>query len=831
MGRFGHRLMVLLVCLALLCSTSGATLAQGPADIPPHEGSIIWLQSGAFCPTCEGTILRADGNAPISHMRDGRERLLVQYAGPIETAWQEALEAKGVSILGYIPDYAYLVAAEPESRGALQSLPGVIWVGPLLASDALSPELASAEDGPLLLRVELNAPPDDALLTRIERLGLAVVGREGATLSLSGPRDALDALAEIPGVLWVAPLGLARVQNDIAVQESNVPSAWAAGFDGSGQIVNVADTGLDTGRDYPQVYRDMHRDLDNRVEHLYSWPMSDLYYQVLVNPLDDDGAADLESGHGTHVSGIAAGNGFSSQNRYRGVAYGARLTFQAIEQYCRFSAAGHAQGYEDGYLLVGIPADLADLYSQAYQWGARITNNSWAVENVGYGVYTVHAQQTDRYVWEHRDLCIVYSIGNAARDGNGDGLIDYGSALPPATAKNAIVVGATENRRPNVLPYFLFATYGNWQPERYPVGPLRDDLMADAGSDGLAAMSGRGPAVDGRLLPHLVAPGTWIASLRSSKAPDPSSLEWIGGEPGETLGDAYAYMGGTSMAAPQVSGALALVRQAYQQRGHATPSAALLKATLIQSAYDIPGQYAAPFVEAGPIPNNDEGWGALDVGAAVTAGRAFVDETIPLTTGQDTVLRYASGYSATRPVRFTLVWSDYPAELAAGKALVNDLDLEVTAPDGTLYRGNAFSNGWSRPLGVTDRVNNVECVYLPSSQWGEYVVTVRGHNVPRGPQTFALLADVAPVVLPHGLMLPLVLRNQLGPEPTVPALPSITPMAEAYTPEPTVPVTVTLTLTVAPTTTATPLATQTHSPTPTLTMTPTVTPRPTSSSG
>jgi len=838
MGSVVRRWFCVLLCVALSGGSQGGAspvLAQGPTPEPPSAPT-LWLQSGAVCPTCPEEGLQSEPNAPTTSLRDGRERLLVQFRGPIQAAWRLSLVKAGAEILGYVPDFSYHVAIDPSIVNTLSALPGVIWVGPMLARDTVSVSLDGSNTDPVSMRVELDAPLDVPLLAEIARLGLIVIGQEGASLSLLGPGTASQALAALPGVLWVAPLGVPRVQNDIAVQESNVPPAWLVGLDGSGQIINIADTGLDTGRDYPQAHRDIHGDVDNRVEHIASWPMSDLYYGVLVNPLDDDGASDLDSGHGTHVTGIAAGNGYRSQQRFRGVAYGASLTFQALEQHCRFSATGHAQGYEDGYLMAGIPADLAELYDQAYQWGARITNNSWAIENLGYGAYTIHAQQTDQYVWQHRDLCIVYSIGNAARDANGDGLVDYGSALPPATAKNAIIVGATESLRPNVLPYFLFGTYGSWQPERYPVGPLRDDLMGDAGADGLAAMSGRGPAADGRYLPHLVAPGTWIASMRSSRAPDPSSLEWIGEVPGTDLGAYYAFMGGTSMAAPQVSGALALVRQAYQRRGYAIPSAALLKATLIQSARDIPGQYAAPFGEAGPIPNDDEGWGALDVAAAVVGGRAFIDESLSLETGQETVARYTSGFSATHPARFTLVWTDYPADLAAGKALVNDLDLTVEAPDGTLYRGNAFSDGWSRPIGVADRLNNVECVYLPASQWGTYTVTVSGYNVPMGPQRYALLTDVAPVVRPNTLALPLLLRNHVGPQPTLPPQPTMTttlPVSLTVTPTPTLQRTVPVSETLAaPTETYTPEATQalpTATPTSTVTLTPTPTrtPRPT----
>jgi hypothetical protein len=275
--------------------------------------------------------------------------------------------------------------------------------------------------------------------------------------------------------------------------------------------------------------------------------------------------------------------------------------------------------------------------------------------------------------------------------------------------------------------------------------------MTDAGVSGMMAFSGRGPTTDGRIAPHVVAPGTWVASLRSSLA---SQTSW-----GNHINAYYTYMGGTSMSTPQVAGAVALVRQAYLSRGHA-PSAALVKATIIQSARDVPGQYPAPHNDAGPIPNNDEGWGALNVAAAVAPGRRFVDENYALQTGQEMVYTYTATASV-QAARFTLVWTDYPAAVNAAVALVNDLDLEVTAPDGRVYRGNVFSAGWSATGGNADRRNNVEAVYLPTSQAGTYRVRVRAHNTPQGPQNYALLVSLPLAQSAHRMALPLAMRQHV----------------------------------------------------------------------
>src|SRR4030095_9766371 len=103
------------------------------------------------------------------------------------------------------------------------------------------------------------------------------------------------------------------------------------------------------------------------------------------------------------------------------------------------------------------------------------------------------------------------------------------------------------------------------------------------------------------------------------------------------------------------------------------------------------------------------------------------------------------------PVKMTLAWTDYPSSTSAATNLVNDLDLIVTAPDGTTYTGNAFAGGWSVPGGAPDRLNNVENVYVFAAAAGTWTITVSGYNVPQGPQSFALVVDAN---VPGGTVLP-----------------------------------------------------------------------------
>jgi len=94
-------------------------------------------------------------------------------------------------------------------------------------------------------------------------------------------------------------------------------------------------------------------------------------------------------------------------------------------------------------------------------------------------------------------------------------------------------------------------------------------------------------------------------------------------------------------------------------------------------------------------------------------------------------------------MRTTLAWSDYPGTPAADGGLVNDLDLSVTTPGGTtLYPNNASQRSVSQHL-TYDRVNNVVGIDIASAVTGIYAITVRGYNVPHGPQPYALVVSAA----------------------------------------------------------------------------------------
>jgi VCBS repeat-containing protein len=423
----------------------------------------------------------------------------------------------------------------------------------------------------------------------------------------------------------------------------------------------------------------------------------------------------------------------------------------------------------DGYYLIGIPDDFRPLFQEAYTGGARIHSNSWGSD--ANGDYTIDSANVDDFVWNHRDMAITYSAGNEGIDANGDGLIDNDSTGSPATAKNVITIGASENDRQGdnpcdpALTYItidnptqttcaqqggqnLYRVYGQAWPDDYPAEPIKSDQAA-GNAEQMAAFSSRGPTDDGRIKPDVVAPGTHIlsgyADLHQQQYDSTVNLlnqqqhdGWV--IPMDSL---YKYFGGTSMSNPIAGGAATVLRDFYQTTDGHSASAALVKATLINSAVDLLDENNDGVNDNDfPIPNNHEGWGRIDLVDATDGSHDYVDNTTGIGTGA--TASQAVTVAAGTPLKVTLVWTDAPSTEAAAINLVNDLDLLVLAPgSATTYRGNVFSGGWSTTGGTADRRNNVENVFIQSPAAGSWTVQVNGFNVPNGPQPFALIIDSA----------------------------------------------------------------------------------------
>ncbi len=711
---------------------------------------------------------------PPSAYGPGEHHYLVQFAGPIKPEWLASIVDHGGRPLEPQPPTGYIVALGDAAYQWITAGPRYISsVAHYDAEMRLSPDVAGAAVGadPLLARGGIRAnheshagaaqavervpgafsvrffEPADVLqaLPQIRELGGApsdpvpdstviTVGFEPGIPDLAAR---LDQLARLHGVRSVEPFTLRQLRNDVATglmgaKEVLPPSGL--GLSGRGEIVAVADSGLDTGN--PAT---IHPDFAGRIAAITSWPVAADWAQIVTNVGGDDGPADARSGHGTHVSGSVCGDGTASlavqADPVRGMAFEARLFFQAVEQTLKWTDA-YRQAYYRQYRrfppeagLAGLPVDLKLLFQQAYDAGARVHNNSWGGGD--FGAYDDFSVAVDQFMWQHKDFLVLFAAGNDGADGNRDGVADDGSITPPGTAKNCITVAAAESVR---AQGGYQTSYGQLWPADFPTAPLRDDTPSDNAND-IAAFSSRGATRDSRIKPDLAAPGTNILSVRSQALPAGQLAGWGAWS---KLPGKYMFDGGTSMATPLTTGAAAVVRQYLRTvKRRANPSAALVKAIMLHGSVYRPYRHGT--ARGNGLYDTAQGWGHLDLGCVLAPHAPtqvrFYDNRSGLSTGQS--WRWSCDVADTTvPLAFTLVWTDYPGSAGSTPSLVNDLDLVIISPSGAMFYGN---NAPGQAGGSTDRLNNVERIVVPAPERGRYTVRVRAFNVPRGPQDFALV--------------------------------------------------------------------------------------------
>lgn len=371
--------------------------------------------------------------------------------------------------------------------------------------------------------------------------------------------------------------------------------------------------------------------------------------------------------------------------------------------------------------LFGIPENLKTLFQYAYVNGCRIHTNSWGSTG-DFGKYDIQCEQIDSFIWDRKDFTLLFAAGNESKDANHNGKIDFGSVTPPATAKNCITVGASENNRADKKT----ETYGKWWPDDFPSLPIKGDPMTDSIND-VVAFSGRGPTNDGRIKPDVVAPGTFILSTRSRYIPE-NSYAWGKYPPNKD----YFYMGGTSMATPLTAGGVAIIRQFLRTKANIPkPSAALIKATLIHGSQKLDYRYKASSEKG--LFDMEQGWGRVNLQESIAPKKGkiiYIDHNKGLKTGESSSIEIEVE-EIDIPLKVTMVYTDYP-----GPALINNLNLAVTSPDGTRFNGNVFAKPYDSRH---DTKNNVEVVSIEKPDKGKYVIEIIGSNISIGTQDFALV--------------------------------------------------------------------------------------------
>jgi hypothetical protein len=689
------------LALTLLMTPAAVTAQYDPYEI--HLIQQTWTPRPGVTADAERALVEAADAA----RRDGRAAVhaLVQLYEVPDDSQRAELERAGLILGNPLPGRAWIASVDVAQAASVAERREVRWIEPWTAARRLHPRLATGDVAPwaldrehpgwIMTMVHLHQGVDprrgEELAARLG--GVAFSPVEGLNaLTVWMPESRLAELAKDEDVLWIeeGPPPLSPTNDGIRAQ-MKVEAVVSSPYDLDGKGVNLFV--FDGAR-----VRGSHVTFDDgngsRVKSVDTSPFG---------------------AHATHVAGTAAGDGSGSMNgRGRGMAPLSTIL-----------SAGYNQ--PAGMLFWDNAGDIETDYSKARgTFGADLANNSIG-SNTSWnnypcsreGDYAATSRLVDTIVRGNDpavtgSMLLVWANGNergGVRCGTG-----YHTTAEPSCAKNPIHIGA---------------------------------INSDGGA--MTDFSSWGPCDDGRLKPTVVAPGCESGRVTGEGFILSGTCNADPGTVGVSCSSDTLYSGtyycGTSMASPAVTGTLALLLQDWRDhlpiqrlRGPYRMLPALVKAMVIHTARDL-----------GTIgPDYKTGYGSVDAKALIdlerngasTLGAAGLSVWGTGTAANGQILQYQIEVPAgVAELKASLAWDDFAAETLAAKALVNDLDLELVAPDGTAYQpwvldpANPHLAAFSGP----NHLDNQEQVVLKDPAPGTWTVRVAGTTVLQGPQSFGLV--------------------------------------------------------------------------------------------
>ena len=375
------------------------------------------------------------------------------------------------------------------------------------------------------------------------------------------------------------------------------------------------------------------------------------------------GATNGSSAHGTCTSGIVVGSG-AGNAAARGVVPSAFLSIA---------------DYESGYSGGSRWAHTAELVNPSLSWQCVVQSNSWGSTQTT--AYTSLSQDLDQILFDHSRISIVQSQSNLGTQ----------SSRPQAWAKNVISVGGIK--------------HGNTLTKS-------DDSWSGGASIG--------PAADGRIKPD-------IASFYDSIL----CTDQVGSA-GYTTSNYYSAFGGTSGATPICAGMLAAFYQLWHQGvfGNPTSTSVFNSAPQNTTAKAMLINTASQWTFSGTshdLTRTHQGWGHPDLKQMYDRRNQMlvIDESVVLANLQ-TGTHVVNVMAGTPELKATMVYRDPPGTTSSTLHRINNLDLRVTDPSGTVYWGNngLLAGNYSTPGGSPNTIDTVENVFVQNPAAGTWTVEV-----------------------------------------------------------------------------------------------------------
>lgn len=707
------------LCL-MLNGCAGVLAVFGPS--PKHE---IVLQSRTFTPKA------GIEKELIEKLQIKKVHAIVQFEKRLSLEDHKFLKDSGVLVQRYLGGLTYEVSlqkGEVLDKGKLGRM--IRWAGMYKSQDKLSRLLVKREfydwaiekdTGKVKLLVQFFADVERDTISK-DLASLKLKGqRHGAnnTWAVLADKDQIEKIITLDTVKTVqqGPIPFLPL-NDGGRRISNTDEAQQQTYNTPQPGFNkVSGDGVRIGICEWNGLDENHNDFD-QITAAGTAGASRVYNQDAVR----------NGSHGTHVASIAAGNGFNSQNN--GIP--------------AFSLRGHAPEAEIGdYTLF---SHTAQAYHDAIvNDGTDVSNHSHVQS---YTVYDLEAESLDEII--HGD----------AIDNNGNPI----PAVPQVWAAGNN--GVCNNNFSNEEGYYSVFTSAK---NTISVGSI------DTRNGRLSEFSSLGPTFDGRIKPDLVAPGC-IDSVAELGCYVPGAPDDIGIQAAHDGTQGYTGKCGTSMAAPVVSGIIALMMEQFQDTYGSLPNyPSTYKAMLVHSAIDMiktkeftTGEYDNPdttdpvLYHAGP--DYATGYGLVDAEGArelVTQQNRWKEPSMNSTSTTNTWC--ISVPEGSKEIKVVIAWDDEPGDTTTAETvskLVNDLDLELIDPDGKKYLPWTLDllpltanpgDGAQDPIqssdvdpayrGVDHR-NNVEMVSVCLPKAGIWKAKVKGFNLPNGnAQPYSLVSS------------------------------------------------------------------------------------------